>query len=172
LKHAALLEPLAVAYRAARNAKLTLKQDFSSASILILGSGPIGIALIPVLRSFGARTIYVSQSSGKRRSLAQELANIAIDPAEEDVAEICKSLTAGEGVDVVFDCAGVQSAMDDGMKALAFKGTYVNVALWESAVRLPLLPHLSASKANIVQALSSCRGAVEKGTSPYWLHGL
>lgn len=147
LRHAALIEPLATGHRAVKIAKTTLTKDLRDASILILGSGPIGIGLISILRGLGAQRIYVSQPSQKRRLLARELADVVINPKEEDVPERCRALTAGEGIDVVLDCAGVQSAMDDGMKALAFKGTYVNVALWEVSVRIKVL-FLSVRHAN------------------------
>lgn len=137
LKHAALIEPLATGHRAAKIAQTALTVDLSDASVLILGSGPIGIGLISVLRGLGARMIYVSQPSKKRRVLAQELADVVINPKEENVPERCRTLTGGKGVDVVFDCAGVQSALNDGMEALGFKGTYVNIALWEIPPVLP-----------------------------------
>ncbi|KAL1957027.1 hypothetical protein VTO42DRAFT_6404 [Malbranchea cinnamomea] len=138
LQHAALIEPLAVGHRAAKIAEASLSNKcLSTASILILGAGPIGIALITVLRSLNARNIYVSQPSKTRRLHAQSLADIVIDPREENVAQKCRRLTDNKGVDVVFDCAGVQSALNDGMEALTFKGTYVNVALWEIAPVLP-----------------------------------
>ena len=134
LRHAALIEPLATGHRAVKIAKTTLTENLSDASILVLGSGPIGIGLISVLRGLGARKIYASQPSEKRRHLAQELADVVINPKEESVPERCRTLTAGKGIDVVFDCAGVQSALNDGMEALGFEGTYVNIALWEIPV--------------------------------------
>ena len=135
LRHAALIEPIATGHRAVKIARTTLTVDLADASILILGSGPIGIGLISVLRRLGSRKIYVSQPSEKRRDLARELADVVINPKEESVPKRCRTLTGGKGIDVVFDSAGVQSALNDGMEALGFKGTYVNIALWEIPVR-------------------------------------
>lgn len=45
------------------------------------------------------------------------------------IAEV-KELTGGNGVDVSFECAGVQATIDTGIKALRPKGTCVNVAIW------------------------------------------
>ena len=53
-----------------------------------------------------------------------------IDPSEQDVVQVTKDLTKGEGVDVVFDAAGVQVAVDFGLKSVKPRGTFVNIALW------------------------------------------
>lgn len=45
------------------------------------------------------------------------------------IAEV-KQLTDGHGVDVSFECAGVQATIDTAIKALRPKGICVNVAIW------------------------------------------
>ena len=40
------------------------------------------------------------------------------------------NLTEGQGVDVCFDAAGVQAAVDYGLKSVKPRGTFVNIALW------------------------------------------
>ena len=57
LELAALIEPLAVAWHVANISEIA---DFSDHSVLILGGGPVGIALIFVLRARGAKQILVS----------------------------------------------------------------------------------------------------------------
>jgi threonine dehydrogenase-like Zn-dependent dehydrogenase len=47
-----------------------------------------------------------------------------------DVVQQCKHLTDGAGVDLCYDAAGVQVAVDSGLKAVKAKGTFVNIALW------------------------------------------
>jgi len=131
LSVAALIEPLAVATHAV---KVSGALDYSSKSVLVLGGGPIGLTLIMVLRTFGARAIYVSEPTEKRRKQNSELADAVFDPMEENVAERCKQKTGGEGVDFVFDCAGIERAMKDGFAALKYGGTYMNVAGWVSPV--------------------------------------
>jgi NADPH:quinone reductase-like Zn-dependent oxidoreductase len=46
--------------------------------------------------------------------------------------------TEGGGVDVVFDCAGVQKGFNTGMDALRYKGVYMNVAAWGIPVSMLL----------------------------------
>lgn len=132
LENAALIEPLSVAWHAVRNSKMT---SFKSVPVLILGGGPVGVAVLYVLKAWGADRVYVSEPSTKRRSVLESIAEVVMDPLAETVSRRCMELTDGKGVRVVFDCAGIQAALDEGFQSLAFKGTYVNVAGWEVPVK-------------------------------------
>jgi threonine dehydrogenase-like Zn-dependent dehydrogenase len=132
LSVAALIEPLAVATHAVKNSEIT---DFSTKSVLILGGGPVGLAVIAVLRTKGAKAVYVSEPTLKRQKHNEELADLVFNPMKDKVGDRCRELTDGQGVDVVFDCAGNEFAMKDGMDALRWKGLYLNVAGWVRPVR-------------------------------------
>lgn len=73
------------------------------------------------------------QTSKRRREFATNFgAHHTIDPSEVDVVQKVKDLTNGQGVDVCFDAAGVQIAVDGGLAAVKARGTFVNIALWGS----------------------------------------
>ncbi|KAF2638615.1 threonine dehydrogenase [Massarina eburnea CBS 473.64] len=134
IRLAALIEPLAVAWHAIGLCKFA---DWSVKSVLILGGGPVGIAHIVVLRAKGCRKIYVSEPTAARAEHDKRLADQVFNPIKEDIVARCRELTDGEGVDTVFDCAGMQKALDVGMDALKFKGLYMNVAAWETPMVVP-----------------------------------
>ncbi|GAM83472.1 hypothetical protein ANO11243_014600 [Dothideomycetidae sp. 11243] len=130
----ALIEPLAVGWHAVDISPW--KADPKSTA-LILGGGPIGLAVIQALKARGEGVVVVSELSGKRKAFAKEFgADITIDPSKEDLIQRCQDLTKKRGVDIVFDCAGVQAAMDDAVKALRARGTFVNIAVWESTCKI------------------------------------
>ena len=140
-----LIEPLAVAHRAVKQAGIS---DWTDMTVLVLGGGPIGQALIYALRaqSSGKAKILLSEPTTLRREQTGKLADHVIDPiSTPDVAAHCRKLTQDHGVDIVFDCAGVQAAANAGSAALCTKGTYVNVAGWEKPVRIKP-PHLFSEK--------------------------
>lgn len=64
---AALIEPLAVGWHAVRQSPLKQGDD-----ILILGGGPIGIAVIQALRARGCGKIIVSELSASRQRFAKQ----------------------------------------------------------------------------------------------------
>lgn len=127
LEVGALVEPLAVGWHAVKISPFK-KGD----AVLILGGGPIGISVILALKAKGAEKIIVSEVSRKRQEFAKNFgAHYVIDPTKEDVVKRCRELCDGQGVHVVFDCAGVQAALDQAIQATRARGTVVNIAIWE-----------------------------------------
>ncbi|KIW30215.1 chlorophyll synthesis pathway protein BchC [Cladophialophora immunda] len=123
----ALVEPLSVAWHAIDTAMFQPGQ-----SVLIMGAGPIGIGLIQCLRARGCEKIIISEISRQRKTMAQEFgAHYVLDPTQEDVVPRTREICDGQGADIVFDAAGVQSCLDQAIQALRARGTLVNVALWE-----------------------------------------
>ena len=100
--------------------------------VLVLGGGPIGLAIIQCLQAQGAQTIVVSEMKDARKKFAEAFgATHVLDPTKCDIVKRCRALTRERGVNVAFDAAGVQSALDQAIDCLAHHGTLVNVALWE-----------------------------------------
>ncbi|KLO83439.1 alcohol/sorbitol dehydrogenase [Fusarium fujikuroi] len=132
LQVAALVEPLAVAWNAVQ------QSDFKPGdTALILGAGPIGLAILQVLKSKGASQIIVTETADKRREFATKFgATTVLDPTQTNVSEECKKLCAAEGVQVVFDCAGMQSTLETALAASRPRAVIVNVAIWASEVTI------------------------------------
>ena len=59
-------------------------------------------------------------------------ANVVYDPMFPDIniPEMVRQATNGRGADVVFECAGIQAALDMAVSAVRPRGMIVNVALW------------------------------------------
>jgi threonine dehydrogenase-like Zn-dependent dehydrogenase len=87
---AALTEPLAVAYRSVARA------DLGGDDVpLVVGCGPIGLAVIAVLKMTGISPIVACDFSSERRAIAQRLgADILIDPAEASPSEALMAAAA------------------------------------------------------------------------------
>jgi threonine dehydrogenase-like Zn-dependent dehydrogenase len=79
IEHAALTEPMAVAWHAVRRAEIT-KKDVA----IVIGCGPIGLAVILMLKAIGVRTVIASNHSPFRRTLAAASgADVVVNPAED-----------------------------------------------------------------------------------------
>ncbi|KAL4813081.1 chaperonin 10-like protein [Aspergillus spinulosporus] len=151
LAAAALIEPLAVAWHALglflsiSPCQTTHKDDadLSTIPILVIGAGPVGVAMCYVLRARGAKTIYVSEVSQARRETLHGMNIVAkvFDSGQIDVPKEVRMLT-GDGVGVVFDCAGSQAGFDAGCQSLRFKGVYINLAVPKGPMTLPLAPFM------------------------------
>ena len=75
---AALTEPMAVAWHAVRRGEMG-KRDVA----IVIGCGPIGLAVICMLKAHGVRTVIASDFSSGRRALASTCgADVVVDPAQ------------------------------------------------------------------------------------------
>jgi threonine dehydrogenase-like Zn-dependent dehydrogenase len=94
-----LTEPLAVGVHAVE--KGALEGDEAP---LVVGCGPVGLAVIAALRLKGIRPIVAADFSAKRRELAVKMgADIVVDPVKEDpYATIAQAKRT-----VIFECVGV-----------------------------------------------------------------
>ncbi len=102
LKQAALTEPLAVGLHAVNKSNIA-----PSETALVLGCGPIGIAIIAALRARGVETIVASDFSPKRRELASVMgAHRTLDAAQGSPFDTVKPV-------VVFEAVGVPGIIDD-----------------------------------------------------------
>lgn len=101
-KHASLTEPMAVGLHAVNKSDIAPGE-----TALVLGCGPIGIAIIAALRAKGVETIVASDFSPKRRELATQLgAHQTLDPAQGSPFDSVKPA-------VVFEAVGVPGIIDD-----------------------------------------------------------
>jgi NADPH:quinone reductase len=76
-------------------------------TLLVLGAaGGVGLAAVEIGKALGARVIACASSADKLEVCRQHGADDGINYATEDLRERIKALTAGKGVDVVYDPVG------------------------------------------------------------------
>jgi threonine dehydrogenase-like Zn-dependent dehydrogenase len=101
-RHAALTEPMAVGLHAVNKSDITRGE-----TALVIGCGPIGIAIIAALKARGVETIVASDFSAKRRELALAVgAHRTVDPADGSPFESTSPA-------VVFEAVGAPGVIDD-----------------------------------------------------------
>jgi len=134
LMNSALIEPLAVAWHA-----VTLSGFQPNDTALVLGGGPIGLAVLQVLRARGAKKIILSEVAAKRKQYALDFgADLVLDPTEVNVGARTLAEFDNEGAHVVFDAVGRQSSLDTAILACRPRGVICNIAIWaETAVVQP-----------------------------------
>ncbi len=107
-EQAALTEPMAVGVHAVARAAMG-----SNDAALVVGCGPVGLAVIAALRLEGRGPIVASDYSPLRRSLAERLgAHVVVDPARERPMEAF-SRAAGFRSAVLFECVGVPGMIQE-----------------------------------------------------------
>jgi threonine dehydrogenase-like Zn-dependent dehydrogenase len=101
-EHAALTEPMAVGLHAVVKARLE-----PGDGPLVIGCGPVGLAVVAALRLRGAAPIVAADYSPTRRALAERLgAHVVVDPAQQRAVDAWQA-AAGARPAVIFECVGV-----------------------------------------------------------------
>jgi (R,R)-butanediol dehydrogenase / meso-butanediol dehydrogenase / diacetyl reductase len=123
LRHAALVEPVAVAVHDVRRGEVE-----PGHKVVVLGGGPIGTLVAAVAALQGAEVAVVEPDPGRRARVA-DLGLLAPDAAATDIAEWVDHWTGGAGADVVFEVSGAAAAVTTAVQLAKVRGTLVVVAI-------------------------------------------
>jgi 2-desacetyl-2-hydroxyethyl bacteriochlorophyllide A dehydrogenase len=139
-EHAALTEPLAVGVHAVATARL-----IPGAPALVVGCGPIGLAVVAALRARGHGPVVAADFSPVRRAQAERLgADVVVDPADHSPYERWTELGAGPlppsplldatvgrrpPAPVVFECVGVPGVLQQVIDGATVHGHVVVVGV-------------------------------------------
>ena len=113
-------------------------------TLLVLGaSGGVGLAAIEIGKAMGARVIAAASSTEKLEVARQAGADELINYQDEDVRERLKTLTKGQGVDVVIDPVG-GDLFETVFRSIAWNGRMLVIGFASGTipslpVNLPLL---------------------------------
>lgn len=124
LRHAALVEPVAVACHDVRLGHVAAGEE-----VVVIGGGPIGLLVALVARERGARVL-VSEVSPFRRELAAALGLDTVDPAAVDLPSVVLERTGTAGADVVFEVSGSPAGADVMTQLACLRGRIVVVAIY------------------------------------------
>lgn len=119
---AVLTEPLAVGWHATGRAP-TLDR------VLVIGAGPVGLAVLQSLRWRGAGDVTVVEPTASKRALATKLGATATFAPDE---------LPGLAVDTTFDCVAAESTLASAGAATVPGGTVVVVGVPEGDTAVPL----------------------------------
>lgn len=124
LETAVLTEPLAVGWHAVLEAKTS-----AADTVLVMGAGPIGLAVIVWCRYVGAKSIIVVEGNPARAQMAERLgATKQLNPDQDLGIELAAlSFTPT----VVFECAGVPGLIQKGIELVVSRGRIVIVGLFD-----------------------------------------
>jgi (R,R)-butanediol dehydrogenase/meso-butanediol dehydrogenase/diacetyl reductase len=130
----ALVEPVTVGLHGVKMADFKIGQ-----TAVVVGAGPIGLAVIENLKVAGAKTIICVELSTARKEFAKIAgADVVLDPREVNVVEEVQRLTDGLGADASFEVTGVQAGFDTAVDAITSRGTVVILSIWEKDANIML----------------------------------
>lgn len=128
-RDAALVEPLSVGFHAVRRGAAT-----SGETVVVLGSGVIGLGATLGALHAGARVIAVDLSAQKLEVARKLGAAHGIDASKEDVAARVAELTGGEGAELVIEAVGTERTFRQSIDLAAQCGRVVYVGYAKNPV--------------------------------------
>ena len=107
-------------------------------TLLVLGAaGGVGSAAVELGKLMGARVIAAASTEDKLEACRRLGADATINYAGEDLREAVKRITAGKGVDVVYDPVGDRFA-EPAMRDMAWGGRYLVIGF--AGGEIPKIP--------------------------------
>ncbi len=130
----ALIEPLAVAAHATGRAG-----DMHDRNVLVLGAGTIGNLVAQAARCRGAGKVLVTDTSSFRLEKALACgADAVCNVAGESLSTAARKVFRSEGIDVAFEAAGAESALDDAVQNLKKGGTILVLGVFAERPRVDM----------------------------------
>jgi threonine dehydrogenase-like Zn-dependent dehydrogenase len=121
-EYAAMTEPMAVGLHAVNKGRME-----SHDAGLVIGCGPVGLAVIAALKLKGIEPIVAADFSPMRRALAEKMgAHVVVDPARTPAIEAYRKAADLRSV-VIFECVGVPGILQQIMRDAPI-GTRIVVA--------------------------------------------
>jgi threonine dehydrogenase-like Zn-dependent dehydrogenase len=145
---AVLAEPFAV------TASLDLAKQFSALpadpflfgdTVVVYGTGPLGLLHVLKARLLGAGPIVAIDLSQDRLAFARRFgADHVVDASTlglDEIVDRVRDVTAGEGADVVVECAGVPSVIPTAIDLLRPGGLFLEVGNFSDLGTVPVSPN-------------------------------
>ena len=152
-ERAALIEAVSIAVHAVSR-HVPKPED----TVVVVGSGMIGVLIIQVLKNKGCRHIVAVDLDNDKLALAERLgATHTLNPESGDIPAAVRELTGGRGADASFEVVGHGKTVLTAIRCLRKGGTVVLVGNLSPNVELPLQEVVSRE----LSVLGSCASSGE-----------
>ena len=122
-----MVEPTSVAYNAVIERGGGIRPGDN---VVILGSGPVGMAAIAILKRAGAANVILSEPEPARRELGMKMgADHTIDPLNEDFAARVLEITEGMGAALYLEATGLPTQVFPGIEQAIWDGRELNATV-------------------------------------------
>tara|TARA_B100000927_G_scaffold75097_1_gene59846 strand:+ start:231 stop:1265 length:1035 start_codon:yes stop_codon:yes gene_type:complete len=147
-EEAAFAEPVSVALHAVNRVQIV-----EGESAVVVGAGLIGLLIIQALRRAGCCNVIAIDVAEERLKLALRLgASSAFQPDQENLQDTIRSLTGGEGPEVILEVVGISSTVELAVNTARKGGRVCLVGNLAPRVQFPL----QAAVTRELDILGSC----------------
>lgn len=124
-------------------------------SALVMGGGPIGLAMVALLKLHGFGPILLSEPVAAKREVGLAFgADAAVDPLRENLGYHVFDLTQDRGFDAVFECSGIADNVPLALDFIAVQGRITVVSVISDFARIPMR-RLTFTEAKLTASISN-----------------
>lgn len=141
LEEGVLVEPASVAVHMARLVNVRAGQ-----SVVVFGSGTVGLLCGAVARAFGASKVVLVDILERKLEFAERIVKgcgtfvpDSKGSAEENAARLIKEHDLEDGADVVMEASGAEPSVQTGIHVLRVGGSYVQGGLGRNIINFPIV---------------------------------
>ncbi|GMV91492.1 MAG: alcohol dehydrogenase [Candidatus Hydrogenedentota bacterium] len=133
-EHAAMVEPVSIVVHAVARAGIGPED-----TVAVIGTGMIGLLVVPVLRARGCKCIVAVDLDESRLALAKRFgASETLLANAKNVAESIRDATGGAGVDATFEVVGASASIKVAVESVRKGGSVTLIGNLAPTVDLPL----------------------------------
>lgn len=130
INQAALIEPYACSFHCVERAQVK-----TTDVVVLSGVGTLGLGMVGAIRQANPKALVVLDMNEDRLQKAMEFgADIAMNPAKEDVVAKIKAMTGGYGCDIYIEATGHPSSVQQGLDAIRKMGRFVEFSVFGEPV--------------------------------------
>jgi 2-desacetyl-2-hydroxyethyl bacteriochlorophyllide A dehydrogenase len=116
-----------------------LRDLLVGARVAIIGPGPIGLLAVQVAKQLGADSVALVGTRMARLKLGHAFgADVVVKSGESDPVAAVREATGGQGADIVLECSGSITAVDDALRMCKRAGQVVLVGFFDQPVTADL----------------------------------
>lgn len=112
-----------------------------SDTVLVTGSGPMGMAAARLAKFYGATVISTSTNEIRLQHIKNDAADHAFNPKKDDIVKKVKELTGGRGATVAIECAGAESSQLECLDAACVLGKVAFIGLGNETIPVNMSKH-------------------------------
>ncbi|MEE8400305.1 MAG: zinc-binding dehydrogenase [Desulfobacterales bacterium] len=126
-----------------------------SDTVLVTGSGPMGVAAARLAKFYGATVIATSTNEYRFEQMSKDAADYVFNPKKDDVVAKVRELTDNRGATVALECCGAESAQRECLDAVGVLGKIAFLGLRNEHVPVNLYRHLNSKELMIIGSWAS-----------------
>ena len=124
-------------------------------TVLITGSGPMGLAAARIAKFYGATVISTSTNEYRYEQMLKDVPDHVFNPNKDNVVAKVRELTDNRGVTLAVECSGAESAQLECLDAVGVLGRIAFIGLGNEKVPVSLYRHFTNKEVTLIGSWAS-----------------